>query len=113
MVPHTSSDEHYVCIMGTDAGADVLFCADGGVDVGDVDATAARVAVAVGEWRRSKGGVNAVRMVLNSSQESGGCGCGGGLKMATAIFFFFFEILGKIFWKKKVGGVYMCFMCRI
>eukprot|EP00161_Ancyromonas_sigmoides_P027399 TRINITY_DN9853_c0_g1_i2.p1 TRINITY_DN9853_c0_g1~~TRINITY_DN9853_c0_g1_i2.p1 ORF type:complete len:428 (-),score=119.74 TRINITY_DN9853_c0_g1_i2:539-1822(-) len=49
MVPHTSSDEHYVCIMGTDAGADVLFCADGGVDVGDVDATAARVAVAVGD----------------------------------------------------------------
>ena len=44
-IPHTSSDEHYVCIQSNRTGDQILFCVDGGVDVGDVDAKATRLQV--------------------------------------------------------------------
>lgn len=44
-VPHGQSDEHYVCINSNREGEEFLFCHDGGVDVGDVDAKAERLQV--------------------------------------------------------------------
>ena len=41
-VEHQASDESYVCIRGKREGDEVLYCAQGGVDVGDVDAKARR-----------------------------------------------------------------------
>ncbi len=44
-VPHSQSEELYVCVRATAQGDEVLFCPRGGVDVGDVDAHAARLLV--------------------------------------------------------------------
>ena len=44
-VAHTGKDEHYVCIQSNRTGDEILFCVDGGVDVGDVDAKAKRIQV--------------------------------------------------------------------
>lgn len=48
-LPHPQSDEYYVCINSTRAGEDMLFYHAGGVDVGDVDAKAARLSVPIGD----------------------------------------------------------------
>ncbi|XP_065805694.1 ATP-citrate synthase isoform X1 [Labrus bergylta] len=48
-VPHTQEEEFYVCIYATREGDHVLFHHEGGVDVGDVDAKAQRLLVAVDE----------------------------------------------------------------
>jgi len=47
--PHEQSDEFYVCIHSLRPGDEILFYHEGGVDVGDVDAKAARMTVKVGE----------------------------------------------------------------
>src|SRR3989338_7606079 len=47
-VPHTADEELYVCIQSVRAGDEVLFYHQGGVDVGDVDAKAARLLVPIG-----------------------------------------------------------------
>lgn len=46
-VPHDQSDEYYICIQSDREGEEILFCAQGGVDVGDVDAKASRLSVAI------------------------------------------------------------------
>ena len=46
-VPHEPSDEYYVCIQSHREGEEILFCSDGGVDVGDVDAKASRLSVKI------------------------------------------------------------------
>ncbi|XP_069459819.1 ATP-citrate synthase isoform X1 [Ovis canadensis] len=48
-VPHTQEEEFYVCIYATREGDYVLFHHEGGVDVGDVDAKAQKLLVAVDE----------------------------------------------------------------
>ena len=48
-VPHPQSDEYYLCINSVRGGEDVLFYHAGGVDVGDVDAKAARLHVRIGD----------------------------------------------------------------
>ena len=48
-VPHPQSDEYYLCINSVRAGEEVLFYHAGGVDVGDVDAKAARLLVPIGD----------------------------------------------------------------
>ena len=42
-VPHQQEDEFYVAITSDREGETLLFCRDGGVDVGDVDAKACRL----------------------------------------------------------------------
>lgn len=46
-VPHDQTDEYYVCINSNRDGEEFLFCHEGGVDVGDVDAKADRLQVSV------------------------------------------------------------------
>jgi ATP citrate (pro-S)-lyase len=48
-VEHASTDEYYLCIQSHREGEDILFCAQGGVDVGDVDAKASRLHAPVDE----------------------------------------------------------------
>ncbi|CAN0015872.1 unnamed protein product [Laminaria digitata] len=47
-VPHEQTDEYYVCINSNREGEEFLFCHEGGVDVGDVDAKADRLQVSIG-----------------------------------------------------------------
>lgn len=44
-LPHSQSDEFYVCIFATRAGNTVYFYHEGGVDIGDVDSKAEKVDV--------------------------------------------------------------------
>ena len=46
-VPHESSEEYYICIQSDREGEEILFCAEGGVDVGDVDSKALRLHVEI------------------------------------------------------------------
>ena len=47
-VPHNEqTDEHYICIKSDREGEEILFYSQGGVDVGDVDAKAKRLHVAI------------------------------------------------------------------
>ncbi|PJF19574.1 putative ATP-citrate synthase subunit 1 (ATP-citrate (Pro-S-)-lyase 1) [Paramicrosporidium saccamoebae] len=46
-VPHAGLDEYYVCIQSTKNGDEIMFCAEGGVDVGNVDAKAKRLEVPI------------------------------------------------------------------
>ena len=46
-LPHAQGDEYYICIQSDRDGEEILFCAEGGVDVGDVDAKAARIHVLI------------------------------------------------------------------
>ena len=48
-LPHAQSDEYYVCVASKREGEDILFYHEGGVDVGDVDAKAARLFVRIGD----------------------------------------------------------------
>mmetsp|Transcript_17129 Transcript_17129/g.50644 ORF Transcript_17129/g.50644 Transcript_17129/m.50644 type:complete len:1108 (-) Transcript_17129:42-3365(-) len=48
-VPHAQEDEYYVAITSDRGGEELLFCVEGGVDVGDVDAKASRMRVALNE----------------------------------------------------------------
>ncbi len=50
MVPHKDSDEYYVAIMSTKTGDTILFCHEGGVNVGDVDSKASRLEVPIGTF---------------------------------------------------------------
>ncbi|KAK8847415.1 hypothetical protein IAR55_005273 [Kwoniella newhampshirensis] len=47
--PHPADTEYYVCINSTREGDWILFTHEGGVDVGDVDAKALKLLIAVGE----------------------------------------------------------------
>ncbi|XP_019739019.1 ATP-citrate synthase-like isoform X2 [Hippocampus comes] len=51
-VPHKEEEEFYVCVYATREGDHVLFHHQGGVEVGDVDAEAQRLTVAVDEELR-------------------------------------------------------------
>jgi ATP citrate (pro-S)-lyase len=44
---HEQSDEYYICIQSDREGEEILFCSEGGVDVGDVDAKATRLHVEI------------------------------------------------------------------
>jgi len=50
MIPHEDSDEYYVAITSTKTGDAIMFCHEGGVNVGDVDAKASRLEVPVGAF---------------------------------------------------------------
>ncbi len=50
MISHDASDECYLAIVSTSAGDDIMFCHEGGVNVGDVDAKASRVEVPIGTF---------------------------------------------------------------
>ena len=50
MVPHKDSDEYYVAITATKTGDTIMFCPEGGVNVGDVDAKASRLEIPVGTF---------------------------------------------------------------
>jgi ATP citrate (pro-S)-lyase len=50
MIPHKDSDESYVAITATKDGDTILFCHEGGVNVGDVDAKASRLEVPIGTF---------------------------------------------------------------
>lgn len=46
-VKHERAEEFYLCIHSTSDGDEVMFCPEGGVDVGDVDAKATRLHVPI------------------------------------------------------------------
>lgn len=48
MVPHKDSDEYYIAIISTRDGDTILFCHEGGVNVGDVDTKAKSLEVPIG-----------------------------------------------------------------
>ncbi len=48
-VPHDEQDEHYLAITSKREGDEILFYHRGGIDVGDVDARAAKLFVPIGE----------------------------------------------------------------
>ena len=48
-IAHAAEDEYYVCIQSTRRGEEILFYHEGGVDVGDVDEKASRLAFEVDE----------------------------------------------------------------
>jgi ATP citrate (pro-S)-lyase len=50
MVPHKESDECYVAITANKTGDTILFCHEGGVNVGDVDCKASRLEVPIGTF---------------------------------------------------------------
>jgi ATP citrate (pro-S)-lyase len=50
LTPHAQADEAYVAIMATKTGDIILFCHEGGVNVGDVDAKSCRLEVSVGTY---------------------------------------------------------------
>ncbi|KAJ1301880.1 hypothetical protein OPQ81_000720 [Rhizoctonia solani] len=47
-LPHPGNTEYYVCINSQREGDEILFTHEGGVDIGDVDAKAARLLIKVG-----------------------------------------------------------------
>lgn len=48
-MPHSSEEEFYVCIQSNRDFDEILFCAQGGVDVGNVDEKASRLKVPTGD----------------------------------------------------------------
>ncbi|KAF8742914.1 ATP citrate lyase citrate-binding, partial [Rhizoctonia solani] len=46
-LPHPSNTEYYICINSQREGDEILFTHEGGVDIGDVDAKAARLTIKV------------------------------------------------------------------
>ena len=36
-IAHEQNEEHYICIRSTISGDEILFCTEGGVDVGNVE----------------------------------------------------------------------------
>jgi ATP citrate (pro-S)-lyase len=50
MVPHKDSDEYYIAITATKTGDTIMFCPEGGVNVGDVDTKASRLEIPVGTF---------------------------------------------------------------
>jgi hypothetical protein len=48
-LPHPSHTEYYVCINSAREGDEILFTHEGGIDVGDVDAKALKLAIPVGK----------------------------------------------------------------
>lgn len=48
-VPHEQQDEYYVCLQSFRHKDEILFCHEGGVDVGDVDSKGVRLVVNFGE----------------------------------------------------------------
>ena len=48
MVQHQESDEYYIAIMATKTGDTIMFCHEGGVNVGDVDSKATRMEIPIG-----------------------------------------------------------------
>lgn len=48
-VKHDQEDEYYVCIQSEREGEEILFCNEGGVDVGDVDAKAQKTNVKIND----------------------------------------------------------------
>jgi len=46
-VPHPQNNEYYICIQSIREGDQILFTHEGGVDIGDVDAKAKKLMIAV------------------------------------------------------------------
>ena len=50
MVPHRETDECYIAMVSTKTGDTIMFCHEGGVNVGDVDTKASRLEVPIGNF---------------------------------------------------------------
>jgi len=50
MTPHKEADESYIAMVATKTGDTIMFCPEGGVNVGDVDAKACKMEVPVGTF---------------------------------------------------------------
>ena len=50
MVPHKETDECYIAILSTGTGDTIMFCHEGGVNVGDVETKASRLEVPIGNF---------------------------------------------------------------
>jgi len=50
MVPHKETDECYIAIVSTRTGDTIMFCHEGGVNVGDVETKASRLEVPIGNF---------------------------------------------------------------
>jgi ATP citrate (pro-S)-lyase len=50
IVPHEEADESYVAVTSNPTGDTILFCHEGGVNVGDIDAKAKRLEVPIGTF---------------------------------------------------------------
>ncbi len=48
MTPHEQTDEYYVAMLSTKTGDTIMFCHEGGVNVGNVDSKASRLEVPIG-----------------------------------------------------------------
>ncbi|GAX13952.1 citryl-CoA lyase [Fistulifera solaris] len=66
-VPHQQEDEYYLCIHSNREGEEILFTAEGGVDVGDVDAKAQRLLVPIDDKSFS---VERIVPILNGVPEA-------------------------------------------
>ena len=69
-LPHPSSDEYYVCVSSRREGEDILFYHQGGVDVGDVDAKAARLFVRIGDKPTTEGITSALLGNVPASRQA-------------------------------------------
>jgi ATP citrate (pro-S)-lyase len=54
MVPHEQSEEFYVAILSKKTGDTILFCDQGGINVGDIDAKASQLDVPIGTFPKAK-----------------------------------------------------------
>ena len=62
-VPHPPEDEYYICIQSDRDGEEVLFYAQGGVDVGDVDSKASRYHVEIDDHTLSSRTIQSVGLL--------------------------------------------------
>jgi ATP citrate (pro-S)-lyase len=63
-LPHPQESEYYVCINSAREGDWILFTHEGGVEVGDVDAKAMKLLIAVDEEVRRKRTLTSYRALL-------------------------------------------------
>lgn len=46
-IPHEKNEEFYICLQSKKTGDEILFCTDGGIDIGNVDSKASRLLIPV------------------------------------------------------------------
>ena len=65
-IKHSDEDEHYLCIRQTREGDEILFCKQGGIDVGDVDSKANKLFIPITEELKTE---NVLKLVEGVSEE--------------------------------------------
>jgi ATP citrate (pro-S)-lyase len=68
-VPHPPDDEYYICIQSDRDGEEILFYAQGGVDIGDVDSKASRLHVDIDDDTLSASTIQSVGMLTGVPDE--------------------------------------------